>query len=86
MQIRFTRHAVQKSAVLKRHGISISRRRIIRAVEQPDLVDYTRLPLLIAQTNLDERRVLRVVYRIEKDAMVIITFYPGRKSQYEKEN
>ena len=84
MRIRFTAHAIQKFTVLKRHGVSVSKQRVIRTVEQPDRVDYRRMPLLIAQKELDKRRVLRVVYRVEDETKVVITFYPGRKSQYEK--
>lgn len=86
MQVRFTVHALRKFSVLKRHGFRISKQRVVQAVEKPDRVDYSRLPLLIAQVGWDKRRVLRVVYRIEGDTAVIVTFYPGRKSQYEKEN
>lgn len=86
MQIRFTAHALHKFSILRKHGFSVSKNRVIGAVEKPDKVDYSRLPLLIAQANFDERRVLRVVYRTEGDTIVIITFYPGRKSQYEKRN
>ena len=59
---------------------------VIYAVEKPDRIDYRRLPLLIAQKEFDKTRVLRVVYRKEEEIIVVITFYPGRKSQYEKEN
>jgi hypothetical protein len=86
MQVRFTAHAALKFEVLRRHGISISKRRVIEAVENPDLIDRSRLPLLIAQVAFDARRVLRVVYKTEGSTKVVITFYPGRKSQYEKEN
>ena len=85
MKIRFTVHALQKFSILKKHGISVSKRQVMQAVREPDQLDYRRSPLLIAQIGLDERRVLRVVYRMEKDMIVVITFYPGRKSQYEKE-
>ena len=83
MEVRFTVHALRKFLVLKRHGVSVSKRHITETVEKPERIDHSRLPLLIAQTSFDERRVLRVVYRIEQGTKVIITFYPGRKSQYE---
>lgn len=86
MQIRFTAHAEQKFTALRRHGISIPKSHVIEALEKPDLIDYSRTPLLITQKHLDRSRVLRVVHRIESEMIVVITFYPGRKSQYEKEN
>lgn len=86
MQVRFTAHALRKFSVLRQHGFLVSKGQVVKAVEEPNRMDYSRLPLLIAQVGFDKRRVLRVVYRIEQSTKVIITFYPGRKSQYEKEN
>ena len=86
MQVRFTTHALRKFAILRRHGFSVAKRQVVQAVEKPNRVDYSRFPLLIAQTGFDKRRVLRVVYKVEGDTKVVITFYPGKRSQYEKEN
>ena len=84
MQIRFTAHALRKFEVLKRHGFQVSKQQVVRVVEAPDRIDHSRLPLLIAQISFDKRRVLRVVYKIDARMIVIVTFYPGMKSQYEK--
>lgn len=85
MRVRFTKHAEEKFEVLKRHGVSVSRKQVIDTVENPALVDtVSRSPLRIAQGDFDARRVLRVVYRVEYGTMMIITFYPGRKSEYER--
>lgn len=85
MNIRFTKHAEEKFAVLKRHGVKISRARVLKLLRDPEHVDSeSRKPLIIAQGPFDARRVLRVVYRVERGMMVVITFYPGRKSQYER--
>lgn len=84
MEIRFTKHVLAKFSVLRRHGVRISRFEVIATVRAPKIIDYRRLPLFIAQKSLDAQRVLRVVYKIERKTVIIITFYPGRKSQYEK--
>lgn len=84
MEIRFTKHATAKFLVLRRHGVRISKFEVIATVRNPEVIDYRRLPLLIAQKSFDAERVLRVVYKIERKTLIIITFYPGRKSQYEK--
>ena len=76
-------HALQKFSVLRRHGVVVRKEQVVQTVETPDKVDHSSLPLLIAQTNFDKWRVLRVVYKIESGTIVIITFYPGNKSQYE---
>ena len=84
MKIVFTKHAEEKFSVLRRHGIRISKKQVLKIISAPELVDHAKLPLLIAQSSFDTTRVLRVVYKIEQNAIVVITFYPGRKSQYEK--
>jgi mRNA-degrading endonuclease RelE of RelBE toxin-antitoxin system len=84
MEIYFTKHAKDKFIVLARHGVNLSKRKIINTLENPDTIDYNRLPLLIAQSNLDRSHVLRVVYKKEKELIIVITFYPGRKSQYKQ--
>lgn len=82
--IYLTKHAEEKFQILKRHGVIISRMAVIKTVEDPELIDNSRSPLKIAQSNFDTRRVLRVVYREENGDKIVITFYPGRKTQYEK--
>lgn len=84
MPIRFTKHALQKFNALKVYGVSVSRAQVIQVIRTPDFVDYRRLPLYIAQGDFDKRRVLRVVYKQKGAIIVVITFYPGLKSQYEK--
>ncbi|MEK7144362.1 MAG: DUF4258 domain-containing protein [Patescibacteria group bacterium] len=84
MLIRFTKHALQKFSALKEYGVSVSREQVVRTIRTPDFIDYRRLPLYIAQSGFDTRRVLRVVYKQKGATMVVITFYPGLKSQYEK--
>lgn len=86
MIIRFTKHALEKFGVLKMYGVSISRAQVVHIIRTPDFVDYRRLPLYIAQGHFDKRRVLRVVYKQKGATIVVITFYPGLKSQYEKDN
>ena len=80
----FTKHAREKFVILARHGVRVTEKIVRDAIERPKKIDCSRLPLLIAQIAFDERRVLRVVYRQEGAVQTIITFYPGRRSQYEK--
>lgn len=85
MTIVFTRHAREKFAVLRRHGVRVTEEMVVRAVEYPDVVDRSRSPLHIAQAPLDAAHVLRVVYRVSGRKRIIITFYPGRSKQYGEE-
>lgn len=82
--VRFTKHALEKFEILKKRGFYVSKRAVIQAVERPDSLDYSRYPLKIAQTDFDKMRVLRVVYKEMGGTKLVITFYPGRKTQYEK--
>lgn len=84
MLIVFTKHALEKFEVLKRHKFIVSERKVLKTLENPDLVDYSHLPLFIAQRKFDRSHVLRVVYKEEKEIMKIITFYPGRLTSYGK--
>ena len=80
----FTRHALEKFDILRRHGFLVSKKDVVTAVANPDFIDRSRSPLKIAQRSLDKGHVLRVVYKEEHGMKIIITFYPGRASQYEK--
>lgn len=82
----FTKHAEAKFAVLSRHGCKVSRVQVISAVSDPDSIDYSRTPLLIAQISIDQTHVLRVVYKQDGLDQKVITFYPGRKKQYDKKD
>ena len=82
--IRFTKHARQKFKILGLHYFNISKKQVLNVLQRPDLIDYSRLPLLIAQRKFDQSHVLRVVYKEEDSDKVMITFYPGRIKQYER--
>ncbi len=80
-----TKHAKDKFKILKRHKFLITEKQVLKTIEGPDLIDKSRLPLLIAQRKIDKNYVLRVVYKQESGTIKVITFYPGRIKQYEKE-
>ncbi len=87
MKIRFTKHALEKLKAYEGGEIKISAADLIQTITTPNLVDtISRVPKYIAQKHLDTTHVLRVVYavEIERGEIRIITFYPGRKSKYEK--
>jgi hypothetical protein len=82
MAIKFTNHARNKFAVLARHGFNITEEDVIDVLTNPDKIEDQRQPP-IAQKVISDRHVLRVVFRTEGDDEVVITFYPGRRRQYE---
>jgi hypothetical protein len=74
----FTKHAMQKFIVLKRHGLVITEKQVLATIAGPDKLDHSRHPSLIAQRKIDRSHVLRVVYKEERNDRIVITFYPGR--------
>ena len=80
----FTKHARDKFGILKKHKFIVSEKKVLEVLSKPDLIDYSRLPLLIAQKKFDSTHVLRVVYREEQGIIKVITFYPGRSKNYGK--
>ncbi len=82
-RIRYTKHARLKFDVLRKHGFEVVPEQVVKTLEDPDLVIDAGGGIWIAQRRITLRHVLRVVYRKEGDEMVVITFYPGRRSRYE---
>ncbi len=84
-KVNFTNHARLKIDLLKKHGVEIEEDFIRKTVIKPDNIEKGYKGRLIAQKELDEGHVLRVVYEEEADKIIIITLYPGRKKRYEKD-
>ena len=82
--IYFTKHAKEKFKILKQHKFKVIKEQVIKTVNSPDLIDYSKRPLLIAQRKISSTHVLRVVYKKENNNKIVITFYPGRRKHYEK--
>ena len=82
--IYFTKHAREKFKILKDHKFIITKNQVIETLNKPDLIDRSRAPLLISQRRISQTHVLRVVYKKENNNKIIITFYPGRRKDYEK--
>ncbi len=86
MKFVFTKHAaVDKFAWLKKHKFKIKITKLIikEIIQNPDHEDKeSDLPKIIASQTIDERHILRVVYRKEDDIIIVITFYPAEKGRY----
>ena len=85
VEIIFTAHALEKFDILRRHGVDISQTRVREIILAPEQTDRDALGNPIAQGRLDETHILRVVYRIEENKRIVITFYPGRRRRYENQ-
>ncbi|MDY6862350.1 MAG: DUF4258 domain-containing protein [Thermodesulfobacteriota bacterium] len=82
-QIIFSNHAENKFAILKHHGFLISKEIIISTLEGPDKVEAGHKSRKIAQKNIDESHVIRVIFEELPTMVKVITFYPGRRKRYE---
>lgn len=79
----FTKHALKKFRDLKLLRISLTRKQVIKTIKEADDVDnQIDFPKKIASRALNKNLILRVVFRIEEDDIIIITFYPAEKGRY----
>lgn len=84
VKIEFTKHAIDKFGIFRRHGLKISKRFVAETVRNPELRDdESQKPLKIAASELDNRHYLRVIYKQKDGVKKIITFFPVRKGRYE---
>jgi len=82
-KIIFSSHAENKFAVLRYHGFDVSKETILLALQRPDKLESGYKDRKIAQKNIDERHVIRVVFEETGEMLRVITFYPGRRVRYE---
>jgi hypothetical protein len=73
--VEYTRHAREK--------FEIAPAQVEETVLNPERVMPQPGGRFIAQKGITARHVLRVVYRLEGETRVVITFYPGRRERYE---
>ena len=83
-RVRFSAHALLKFRVLAGHGLRLLREQVADVVSNPTTVNEGYRGRKIAQGPLDTHRVLRVIYEERADEILIITFYPGLRERYEK--
>jgi len=80
--VRFTKHAEQKFSDLATLQFTITREQFIDTILHPDNVIRSQYPP-IAQKVISTSHILRVVFVESDDDIVVVTFYPGRKTRYE---
>lgn len=83
MRITYTHHAREKFQVLARHGFSVREDQVEATVLNPETLAEQPGGRFLAQRVVTDRHVLRVIYRVENDAAIVITFYPGYRGRYE---
>ena len=76
-------HAEEKFEILRRHGFVVSKKQVRETLRKPDKIEEGFRGRKIAQRNISETHVLRVVYVEGQKEIGVVTFYPGRRSRYE---
>lgn len=86
MKIIFSKHALEdKFKILSEHNFDLKQKDIIEVIKNPDHLDReSDKPKVIASKEIDEKHILRVVYKLEDGIIKIITFYPAEKGRYYK--
>lgn len=81
MDIKFTKHAIEKIRLLEKYGFKVSLNMVIDTINNPVRVDR-RGNQYLAVKPIDEIYALRVVYEVRENIKVIITLYPVRRERY----
>lgn len=76
-------HAREKFEILKRHGVVVSKKQVRETLREPDMVEEGFRGRKVAQRRITQRHVLRVIYEETPTEIMVVTFYPGRRSRYE---
>lgn len=83
-KIIFSQHALDKLNILTEHKILLDKNLVEDIMKNPDKIEKGYQNRLIAQDNLDDTHILRIVYEESEEYFKIITIYPGRRNRYEK--
>lgn len=81
--IRFTDHARRKFKVLEELGFKVLEDKIDEIILHPQLVQRTWKDRFVAIGPLNSNHTLRVVFEKENGNIVVVTFYPVRRTRYE---
>lgn len=82
-KIKFCGHAELKFQILKRHGIHFTKAQIVEIVSNPDKIIEAEKSRRIAQKTMNAHQLIRVIFEETRDSIIVITFYPARRSRYE---
>ena len=81
----YSDHAENKFVILAAHGSIVSRETVESALRNPDRLEPGYRGRQIAQSVIDKRHVIRVIYEELPEVMRVITFYPAKKERYENQ-
>ena len=82
MPVHLTHHVKEKIKLIQKYKFRVSQQTIINTIYDPVRTEARSDGTVIATSLLDEKHVLRVVYKKQNDIIIVITCYPGRRKAY----
>lgn len=82
MKIVLTLHAQEKLQEKDAKSLKITRKQIFEILTNPDKVNKTKNPHQ-SIGRLNDSLTLCVIWKIENEAVKVVTFYPAEKGRYE---
>ena len=82
MKVRFTGHANWKIRILRVRGVQIKKKMVEDTVLDPKSMVIGLGGRQIAEGDLDDEHVIRVVFVREGRQIRVITLYPARRGRY----
>ena len=79
----YTLHARSKFTLPEIKKLRIGLKQVEETIENPEVIDSSEEPVLIAISSLNDRLSLCVAYRKVEEGIRVITFYPAEKGRYE---
>lgn len=87
VKIVFTKHALEKFAVLESFGWRISKRKVCQTLLKPKWSGKSHFGQRTAMDLLDQSHIIRVIFNKEKDKnddiIRVVTFHVARRGTYE---
>lgn len=81
--VRFTSHADEKVGILAAHGCVVTRAQVLETLNQPDQTVVGYKGRMVARGPLSPHHLLNVVFSETQAEIIVVTFYPGRRTRYE---
>lgn len=82
-KVGLSEHARYKIALLAALGVPVDEETVLKTATAPENVKAGYGGTSVAEAPLDEKRVLRVVFVEDADAVTVITVYPARRGRYD---
>ena len=82
-KIVYGEHAAEKFLILRSHGFVVSEEQVRETIKTPEKIEEGYRGRKVAQKEITERHVLRVIYEEGSEEIRVVIFYPGRRSRYE---